>query len=169
MSTINPHRLIPIYGNIFGAHWDRCDALLVTTNAYKRADGSVVMGRGAALQLTELLPGIDLDFGRQIHHLKPYGLVWAEKHELELDDWLVPNIGAFQVKRSFRDEADLDLIETSCVKLAKWCAAHPKFKVRINFPGIGNGGLDERLVTPILEETLPLHQVSVWKLKGERQ
>jgi hypothetical protein len=157
--------LFPITGEMFNAKWERCDALLVTTNAHKRTDHSIVMGRGAAKQLALLVDGIDVDFGRQIEHLKPYGIVWS-KYELSEDGWGgmdVPYLGAFQVKRSFKDKASLDLIERSCVMLDKWCRAHPKAKVRLNYPGIGNGGLSEDEVRPILEECLNLKQVSIWK------
>lgn len=159
-----PNRLIPIIGNMFNAHSELCDALLVTTNAHKRNDGSIVMGRGAAKELVLRIDGIDIDFGSQVEHLKPYGVVWAKKHELVIGDWEVPLVGAFQVKRSFKDIASLDLIERSCVALDKWCRAHPKAKVRLNFPGIGNGGLDETRVIPILEECLNLRQVQIWKM-----
>jgi hypothetical protein len=158
--------LFPVIGDMFNAHWERCDALLVTTNAHKRTDQSIVMGRGAAKQLALKIDGIDVDLGRQIEHLKPYGIVWS-KFEIEDGDWVVPNIGAFQVKRSFKDKASLDLIERSCVMLDKWCRAHPKAKVRLNYPGIGNGGLSEAEVRPILEECLNMKQVSIWKCPPE--
>ena len=88
--------------------------------------------------------------------------MWS-KFEIEDGDWVVPNIGAFQVKRSFKDKASLDLIERSCVMLDKWCRKNPRAKVRLNYPGIGNGGLSEDEVRPILEECLNMKQVSIWK------
>jgi len=154
--------LFPITGEMFNANWERCDALLVTTNAHKRTDQSIVMGRGAAKQLALMVDGIDVDFGRQIDHLKPYGIVWS-KYELDIGEWNVPYLGAFQVKRSFKDKASLDLIERSCVMLDRWCRAHPRAKVRLNYPGIGNGGLSEDEVRPVLEECLNMKQVSIWK------
>jgi hypothetical protein len=153
--------LFPVIGDMFAARWERCDALLVTTNAHKRTDHSIVMGRGAAKQLALTIDGIDQDFGRQVEHLKPYGIVWSKYDSI--GDWDVPYIGAFQVKRSYKDKASLDLIERSCVMLDKWCRQHPRAKVRLNYPGIGNGGLSEDEVRPILEECLNMKQVSIWK------
>lgn len=154
--------LYPVIGDMFNAHWERCDALLVTTNAHKRTDQSIVMGRGAAKQLALMIDGIDVDLGRKIKHLEPYGIVWS-KYELDIGEWNVPNLGAFQVKRSFKDKASLDLIERSCVMLRRWCKANPKAKVRLNYPGIGNGGLSEAEVGPLLQQCLDLRQVSIWK------
>jgi len=153
--------LFPVIGDMFAARWERCDALLVTTNAHKRTDHSIVMGRGAAKQLALAVDGIDQDFGRQVEHLKPYGIVWSKYDSI--GDWDVPYIGAFQVKRSYKDKASLDLIERSCVMLDKWCRQHPRAKVRLNYPGIGNGGLSEDEVRPVLEECLNMKQVSIWK------
>jgi hypothetical protein len=70
-------------------------------------------------------------------------------------------IGLFQVKIRFSDMASLDLIRASVEKLVQWCKQNPTVAVNLNFPGIGNGGLSEAVVRPLLD-SLP-DQVRIWK------
>ena len=50
-----------------GNLWDSKDSLiLVTGNSYIRKDGTLVMGRGAALELKTMIPGIDKRLGQKI-------------------------------------------------------------------------------------------------------
>lgn len=138
-------------GNMFTDH-DKGDYLFVTTNSYIKKDGSLVMGRGAALEAKNLFRYIDKQLGNMISkHETPdeYGLV------------LTSCLGAFQVKRHFRDAADLDLIRMSTAKLKELAESNPELTYSINFPGIGFGWRDIEEVMPIIE-TLP-NNVTVWR------
>ena len=116
--------------------------LLFTGNSYIKRNGALVMGRGAALQVRDAYPGIDKDIGCQIDHLAFYGLVTSKTVQ--------PNIGAFQVKYSAFEAADLHLISESAALLRQYAEANA-FPIYMNFPGVGNGRLTREQVWPYIE------------------
>jgi hypothetical protein len=130
---------------------------IVTTNSFLTKDRRLVMGRGAAWTLLTRIPDIDRIFGRMVFdtcgHLGTYGLLMYGKY------------GAAQIKHHFRNKADLDLIAFSMAFLADEAKAK-SYIYHINYPGIGNGGLDKDIVRPILD-ILP-DNVYVWE-KAEHQ
>lgn len=141
-----------------GNMWDsKADLVLVTTNASVRSDGALVMGRGAAYEMTQRYRGIAHQFGALVkawseRSAKPYGaIVHPCTH--------TPELGIFQVKRHWRDKADPELIRNSvgCLVGAVRCFD----LVAINFPGIGNGQLRRDDVLPLIEG-LP-DNVEVWE------
>ena len=137
-------------GNMFTDH-DAGDYLFVTTNSTIKKDGSLVMGRGAALEAKTRLKHIDKTLGNLIsRHENPseYGIVMGS------------SLGAFQVKHHFRDAADLDLIRMSTAKLKELAESNPSISYSLNFPGIGFGWREIDEVLPIIE-TLP-DNVTVW-------
>lgn len=138
------------YGNL----WDTTDpVILVTANSYITKDGRLVMGRGAALELKNLIPGFDFRAGERLlgscGHLGKYGV---EFFSYNYADGLAL-LGIFQVKYNFKDRADLDLIKYSTDKLlSKWVELVDKGydAISMNFPGIGYGGLNFEDVLPIV-------------------
>ncbi len=129
--------------------------IIVTTNSFLTLEVKLVMGRGAAYDLKVIVPGIDLIFGKMINetcgHLGRYGLIFHERY------------GAAQVKYRFNEKARLDLVRYSMTRLSTVANRDEKSIFNINYPGIGNGGLKECQVRPILE-MLPIN-VHVWKRK----
>jgi len=127
--------------------------LIVTTNSFLTSEKKLVMGMGAARDLKVKVAGIDVKFGELIHtfckHLGKYGLIFHDRY------------GAFQVKYRFNDKARTDLIRFSVAALTAAANNNSKEIFNINYPGIGNGGLKEHEVRPILE-VLP-ENVHVWK------
>ena len=127
--------------------------IIVTTNSFLTSEKKLVMGAGVARDLKIKVPGIDLAFGELIHtfckHLGRYGLIFYDRY------------GAFQVRYRFNDKARTDLIRFSAAALKTAAVNNPKELFNINYPGIGNGGLKEYEVRPILE-VLP-ENVCVWK------
>lgn len=127
---------------------------LVTTNAFIKNDGSLVMGAGAALQAIRLYPTIAIDFGLQILSTcgsgGRYGLILSYQFP----------VGAFQVKYNWWEKADLKLIAYSVKALKDWNQPR-RHKVAMNFPGIGNGRLRRDQVIPILSD-LP-DNIEVWE------
>ena len=149
----------------FGNMWDwfvDTDLFLVTTNAYVKQNGELVMGRGIALEARQRVPTIDLLFGGIVlsrsGHLGEYGLIILPR-------WPEVKLGAFQVKRTFSEKASLDLIRLSVKMLDVFIKQHPQIRVALNFPGIGNGRLAKRYVSPIIE-TLP-NNVTVWQYSND--
>ncbi len=135
----------------FGNMWEwynGYDLVLVTTNSYVKQNGDLVMGRGAALEAVSHLSNLAKGLGKIIlsrkGHLGTYGLI-------VFPDWPRTKIGAFQVKRSFSKKAELDLIALSTDMLNAFTQQYSSAVIALNFPGIGNGGLEREDVLPIIE------------------
>lgn len=129
------------------------DLFLVTTNSWITKEGKLVMGRGIAREARDRFPGLDKTLGMKIKHLSKYGLLVS-------DSWPKKVLGAFQVKYDFKDLASLELIEYSVWCLQKFLNDHTVMNVNLNFPGIGNGGLDPLDVLDIVS-VLP-YNVALW-------
>ena len=121
---------------------------IFTGNAYVRKDGALVMGRGAAKQVRDMYPSVQYELGALIQsvHTSPYGVVFANSAGFP--------IGVFQVKEHFKQQADLTLIDYSCKMLTTIATQNNTLIYHMNYPGVGNGGLAEQYVQPLLE-TLP--------------
>lgn len=127
--------------------------LLFTGNAYVREDGALVMGRGAAKQVRDYHKGIDLWLGQQIlaRGMSCYGLIIHQRR-----------IGVFQVKESYRDQANMDLIDIAARTLTVVALSFPNMLFQCNYPGIGNGGLELKDVRPVLEAAKLPDNVVFW-------
>jgi hypothetical protein len=134
--------------------------IYVTGNSVVKADGTLVMGRGAAKQAALRWPSLPRIFGERIADRPEYLLVPPS------DDG--PNVGLFQVKNHFAANADIELIKFSAMALAVRARLHPEWYFAVNFPGIGNGGLQYGEVSPIIEWILP-DNVHVWLYATSRQ
>lgn len=117
----------------------------VTTNAMVTAKG-LVMGRGAALQARNKIPGIAQEAGWALKGDRSYywRIVRPPTEEKA-------GFGVFQVKYHWGETANLKLIEKSVRHLAEWCSLNPAVTVRMNYPGIGNGKRTTEEVEPLLE------------------
>jgi hypothetical protein len=133
---------------------------VVTATVTIKANGALVMGRGAALELKERVLGIDLECGDVIrdfahdHRHKNYGFLLVRPPTWENGEPQKAGIGIFQVKHHFKDNAEPGLITNSVACLAEYAKKYPQLNVRMNFPGIGAGKLKREDVEPLLE-TLP--------------
>lgn len=148
-------------GDMFAAH---CHVLLVTANISLRNNGTLVMGRGAALQLAQKYPGIDAAFGRLIkQHVVTTGIDWGYGVlAFRPNTQSACSVGIFQVKHHWAEAAKIELITASVDVLRRYALQDwAKKKIHLNFPGIGNGGLRRKHVLPLLER-LP-DNVKVWE------
>lgn len=153
---------MPYYkqGNMFD-HLSDYDYFFVTTNSYIKRDGSLVMGRGAALQLKEMFPKIPYIFGELVKqlcgHMGEYNLVYYYPSGLNVC------IGAVQVKYHYLGTADLLLVQRSLEVLKDRALVWKTKKIALNYPGIGFGGLPFALVETIVD-LLP-DNIDVWRYK----
>lgn len=164
-----------MYTARFGDMWDRWGApnslFCVTTNAYIRRDGALVMGRGIARQLRDIQPEVAWDaaelireFERRLYGfvtlmvVQPANRVRSEIHQL---------VGLFQVKNHFRDPADLKIIEHSVQMLKAYLFDHQQelVEVNLNYPGIGYGHRTVEAVEPLLRSLPPA--INVWRFANE--
>lgn len=133
----------------------KSDYFIFTANSYVRMDGNLVMGRGLAYQVQKRFPEVAIRLGMEIEHLQKYALIFCRT---DIHDY--PEIGAFQVKRHYMDDADLALIELSTQGLRVLANELPNKQFDMNYPGIGYGRLKREEVAPIIN-TLP-DNVHIW-------
>lgn len=145
-------------GDMWSAYSDS-DLFLITTNSFlKKEESRLTMGVGIAKQAKERFPNLDRDLGQAVQdkcgHLGKYGLLVS-------DFWPISRLGIFQVKYHWRDNADLGLIAYSTQQLINFCVDNKFPRVDLNYPGIGNGKLQESDVHNIVKD-LP-DCVHLWK------
>ena len=133
----------------YSADWALPNIYLFTGNPVRKNNGAIVMGRGAAKQVRDTYPGLDLLYGNKLADKPDAHLIWlfigANPDKV---------LGWFKVKHHWQDPADLELIQQSTKQLKQIAEHVPHYVFHINFPGVGNGKLTEEDVLPILE-TLP--------------
>lgn len=147
--------------------WDsKDDVLAVTTNATINSSHKLVMGRGAAFQAATKFPKLQGLAASAIEDTFDYclgGYPIYGFRTVKIED---KEIGLFQVKMFYGDEALLPLIGYSVMSLLYWCSCYPKKTVALNFPGIGNGRLNPENVRLLIDK-LP-EQITVYALSKER-
>ena len=146
-----------------GEMWDaldEADLFLVTTNSTIKKDGSLVMGRGMALQAKNRFKDLDVLAGRVI---VKKGLENSIYGILMSFYFAQPNLGLFQSKIHYSDMATANVIQRSANTLRIVVRSLGLKNVHLNFPGIGNGRLDAKYVIPVLEEELDSLPVTIWR------
>jgi hypothetical protein len=101
------------------------------------------MGRGAAKQVRDTYPGIDLAFGVLMHERKDPSLLFVEIEDKQIIGW-------FKVKDHWVKNAEPALISQSVYALTAQAITSPNLIFHMNFPGVGNGGLYEDDVIHLL-------------------
>lgn len=126
--------------------------VFITTNNIVKSNGALVMGAGIAKRVRDNYPGSDLVFGHwiKVSGNSPYGLLYREEAD----------IGIFQTKDHYKDDADIGIIELSVTHLTILANEHSHATFHLNYPGIGKGNLSKDVVAPLLEP-LP-DNVHVW-------
>lgn len=151
--------------SIFGV----TDWFLITTNPCVRKDGRAVMGRGIAKQAADMFPGLAEKFGSILPNLDPWEhpvfTIKTVGYHFGLGV-MDCKIGCFMVKDHWKNQARLDIIQNSCIRLTEILDTITRvygepIRVDLNFPGIGNGGLSRDDVLPIIEQ-LP-DNVHIWE------
>ena len=67
--------------------WAVPDIYLFTGNPIVKANGAIVMGRGAAKQVRDTFPGIDKVFGEEIAKRPNVNLIWLKGAEHQYLGW----------------------------------------------------------------------------------
>ncbi len=123
--------------------WGSKEVRLFTGNPIIKADGSVVMGAGAAKQVRDFYSGIDKEFGKRLKKDRRANIIIIRVN--------TKMIGWVKVKRHWAESADLRLVQESMIELARMANNFHDFTFRINYPAIGNGRTDIKLVEPLLQ------------------
>jgi hypothetical protein len=125
--------------------WRLPNVYIFTGNSTIKKNGATVMGRGAAKEVRDNIPGVDLAMGN-------YMRAFPEAHLLFLKTPTTDQIiGWFKVKDHWYHEASLQLIKNSVNALTTEAICYPDNYYHMNYPGIGNGKLDIKYVAPLLE------------------
>lgn len=139
--------------------WGKTDLFCITTNSTILPDGRLVMGRGIAQEARDSIKGLDMRLGRMVGHShRPYSLLIL--NDLVREKVLQEKFGAFQVKYSFSQPAETNIIAASCACLFLHICKHPNIRIDLNFPGVGYGNLPVSEVWPIVSK-LP-DNVHIW-------
>lgn len=136
--------------SVFG----KTDIFMITTNPIRRKDGAVVMGRGIAKECKDYFPELPFDFGAILE-------LCGNQYIDRIGEYNETPIWYFMVKDHWKDYASLEIIKESVKRLKIFLMEHPKLRVDLNFPGIGNGKLSKEQVLPLLQD-LP-DNVHVWE------
>lgn len=162
-----------LYGDMFQSAWNQPGTLfVVTTNSTINQRRELVMGRGAAKQLTLHANGIAKVFGEVLaqYHMNLYGLAVFTRQMLEqkIGHWcrIFCDVGLFQVKTRYNDRADPDIIRHSAAQLLEYAVKNPNLQINMNMPGTGCGRLAEGVVMPHLKQ-LPKN-VNIWRFAHEK-
>jgi hypothetical protein len=139
---------------VTGDLWTYADQgawVAITTNGTVRRDGSLVMGRGVALQAARRYPALPRELGRVVARSGNYVWLMVEYR-----------LFSYPVKKAFYDGAEFKLIKQSAEQLVSIVEAvnkgglHQIDSVYMVRPGCGNGGLHwadvEPVVRPILDD-----------------
>lgn len=156
-------------GNIFHAE---CDAVCITTNGFRKANGDAVMGRGCAKEAAKIVPDLPSILGAQ---LKAHGnrvLPLLERNGVTLLNYPVKPVSELwqsdeQVVRHMQGKfragsripgwacrAQLEIILASTDQLRALADAHGWRHVVLPRPGCGAGELSWEIVGPLLAERL---------------
>lgn len=115
---------------------------VVTTNSSIAYPCRLVMGRGAALEAKKRYPGVDYAAAKLFDALTFYGFLTVPGYDL----------GLFQVKYNWRDDARIDIIARSTEMLCLFAENYTgHYNIVMNYPGIGNGNLIRADIEPIVK------------------
>lgn len=152
--------MVEIQGDLWTIHKEG-KWVTITTNGTIKANGSCVMGRGVALDAAKLYPNLPFLLGDKI-----------KKKGLKVHCFSMVKLIAFPVKHQWHQKADIDLIKKSCKELIDVCKIIDSMEEKENSiylprPGCGNGGLQWKVVKPIIEELLKSNKFKVVELYGK--
>jgi len=131
------------------------NAICVTTNGICKADGSLVMGRGIALDALKRYPNIAKNLGYKVRLLGNTVHVGAVDGDT--------SILSYPTKGDWRDPSDIFLIRKSAVKLVEYATKFNWTLVGLPRPGCGNGFLNwedvKRVLSPIFDERFVVYNL----------
>lgn len=115
------------------------------------------MGRGAAFQATQRIPGIAKESAEIITYRlgllhregNDYGFVVVRQPRPEEGKY---GFGVFQVKKTWDQRATIPLISFSMNILRMYVLSKRNITIRMNMPGVGNGRLSKSQVLPLLQD-----------------
>lgn len=126
------------------------DTICITTNGFVKENGECVMGRGIAL----IISRVKLQNCRTVCKylgslIKTYG-----NRCFNLGIWNGITLASFVVKHNWWENADIELIKTSCKQIMEMADKWKWSNIYLPQPGCGNGKLNWEDVKPVIEPLL---------------
>lgn len=134
--------------NYIGNIWDLHSThyIVIPTNIGWTKEGKNVMGAGLAKQAAQRFPELPKKYGNACKLGEDAAFCIALKERLVL--FPVKPLNKQQPWLSWKNKADLDLIEQSCIKLKDFIGR----PFAMPLVGCGNGGLSQDQVLPIIDK-----------------
>jgi len=148
---------MPVYRQ--GDMWARyplVDHFFITTNAVIDKKGALVMGAGIALEVKNRFPRIEVEAGKRVTTIKDYNDYYGVLAGIG-----GTKIGLFQVKKHWKQDADINLIRASTRELHTLANKEKDCLFVLNYPGIGYGKLSKHIIQPIID-ILP-NNIEIWE------
>jgi hypothetical protein len=127
--------------------------IVVTSHAFVQEDGRLFMGYPPAAEMTKRIPDIEFQCGRQVQARAVDGVYGFLPVRPSLPEQRIVGFGLFQTQVRWDEHQDPELIKYSMECLRQYSEDNSNLKIRMNFPGVGDGGLPVDEVVPLL---LPL-------------
>jgi hypothetical protein len=124
--------------------------IVVTSHASVVEDGRLFMERGVALEAIKRIPQIDFQCGSEVLARAVDGVYGFLPVRPSRPEERKIGFGLFQTRIQWDEPPDPELIKYSMDCLRQYVNEHSNVRIRMNFPGIGNGGLPVDAVAPLL-------------------
>jgi hypothetical protein len=124
--------------------------IVVSSHASIESDGRLYMGYRPAVEATKRIPDIEYQCGAQVAACAVDGVYGFLPIRPSQPEKRIVGFGLFQTQINWDESPDPGLIKYSMECLRQFAEDHSSLKIRMNFPGVGNGGLAVEEVAPIL-------------------
>jgi hypothetical protein len=124
--------------------------IVVTSHAAVEADGRLYMNYGLGSEAVRRIPDIEIQCGQQVQNHLVNGYYGFLPVRPSRPDQKIIGFGLFQTRYHWSDPPAPELIHYSMECLRRYTEENAQMKIRMNFPGIGEGGLPVDEVSPLL-------------------
>lgn len=125
--------------------------IVVTANASIDREGCLVMHQGDELEAARRIPGIERLCASVIQARSKHDVYGFLPIKPSRPVEKIIGFGIFQVKKNWNDCADPQIIDYSMECLRRYVTANRGLKIRMNYPGVGEGGLAAHEIAPLIE------------------
>ena len=146
---------MPIVQDNLWKHPGHPGMIVITAHASIGVDGSLIMNYGEAEEATRRISGIQYQCAEQVAHEAVDGVYGFLPVRPSRPEAKILGFGLFQTRLNLDEPANPELIQISLERLRQFTSEHPRIKIRMNYPGIGEEGLDPQEVLPLLENMPP--------------
>lgn len=124
--------------------------IVVSSHASIQSDGRLYMAYGEAQEAARRIPGIEYQCGNEVLARAVDGIYGFLPVRPSRPEEKIIGFGLFQTQIGFEELPDPDLIKYSMECLRKYVSEHHNLKIRMDFPGLGTGGLAVEEISPLL-------------------